>query len=695
MRRSTAALVAMLATMALMTEGANAAYTAPELVSYRGGELADTAYSAAISASGRYIAFAGSFDDVSGIYRKDLSTGEVELVAGASSEDPAISAPDAGAPSISADGRYVSFTTTAPLDPADDPGGCSSVYVRDMYIPATLPGAYVLASAVNGSTKSLTYSGSTGATACPGGGSAAADRVALSADGRRVAFTVIGASNLTGPANAVETPPNQIAVRDLDTDTTTLVSQTMASLGSTPQPVPDGAAISLAEIGGSTAAISADGSTVAWMGVEIPAQVPASDEPVPAGEGVFFPDQYAEPLWRRIGDGPDTPTRRITGGDDPLGCPEHCVGPLDTSFDLESGQHIDRGPEYGTFVDISGFGEGPQALEKITPQLSADGQVVALLSTQPETGHDPANPQGASYYLTANAFVVNMASGLSRTQALTPLTEWASDDFSDFATTGAVSTIAISPDGTRVAFSTTRIAFPLAPPALVTPAPSQAGAAQLYVANLAAGSLTLISSGYDGQPANNTASSPAFAGDDAHSLVFVSNATNLVYGAYNQGADLLFTASEVFTPATPGIDFLSPPPAVPTPTPRWQVLLTARPQADGSVMLYATVPGAGTVKATAKAALPVKVSSRSKRAKGTRVVLRSIAGGEAHPLKAGLVELRLKPAAAEGALLGRRTGLFATVTVVFNAAHHTTVTGEVQVTFHRSAKAAKRPARKR
>jgi Tol biopolymer transport system component len=689
MRRSIS-LVAALAALTIGTGSAQAAYTAPELVSYRGGELADAAYSAAISQSGEYVAFAGSFDDVSGIYRKDLSTGEVELVAGANSEDPAISAPDAGAPSISADGRYVSFTTTAPLDPADDPGGCSSVYVRDMDIPASDPGAYVLVSALNGSAKSLTYAGSTGGAACPGGGSAAADRVALSADGREVAFTVIGTSNLTGATNAVETPPNQVAVRDLDTDTTTLVSQTMASLGSTPAPVPDGAAIGQAEIGGSTAAISADGSTVAWMGIEIPAQAPASSQPAQeGGDGVFFPDQYAEPLWRRIGDGPDAPTRRVTGGDDPLGCPEHCTGPLDTSFDLESGQHIDRGPEYGTFVDIAGFEGG---LEGVTPQLSADGQVVAILSTQPETGHDPADPQGATYYLTANAFVVNMASGLSRTQALTPLTEWASDDFSDFATTGALSSIAISPDGTRVAFTTTRIAFPLAPPALITPELGQAGAAQLYVANLAAGSLMLVSTGYDGQPANNAVSSPTFAGDDAHTLVFASNATNLVYGAYNQGADLLFTASEVFAPPIGGIEYLGTAPAGPPTSPRWELLLSARPSGDGSVLLYATVPAAGSLQATAKAGVLVRIAERAGKAKRSRVITRTVASATAHPLGAGLVQLRLKTRAGDRSLVERRNGLFATVNVVFAVPHRPTLTGTVQVTFHRvpAKKAAKR-----
>ncbi len=140
-----------------------------------------------------------------GIYRKDLETGALDMVA----------AGDAGAPSISSDGRFVSFTTTA-TDPASGSGQqCSSVYVRDMSVPAGQPGAFTLASALNGTTAGLAYGGS--ATAgCPGGGSAAADRVALSADGSEVAFTVVGASDLTtGAGGPVTTPVAQVAVRDL------------------------------------------------------------------------------------------------------------------------------------------------------------------------------------------------------------------------------------------------------------------------------------------------------------------------------------------------------------------------------------------------------------------------------------------------------------------------------------------------
>ena len=343
-----AALAAAFLTGLLAPGWARAAYTPPQLVSFEGDTQFEGASNPAISADGRYVAFSGSFDGVSGVYRKDLLTGELEARRGLRQPGPALSAPDAGAPSISPEGRYVSFTTNARLDPADDQpgdaGDCSSVYVRDMSKAPGEPGAYILASALNGSAEGLAYTGSAEG-GCPGGGSSAAGRVALALSperGLEVVFTVLGQSDLTtGLPAQTTTAPAQIAVRYIATDTTMLVSQTLSSLGSaTPEAVPGGAAFSDratdSSTGESTAAISADGSTVAWMGVEIPEQAPASDALTianppesPGDTPEHFVDEYAEPLWRRIADGPAAPIRRVTGGDDPL-C--GCAGPLATHF---------------------------------------------------------------------------------------------------------------------------------------------------------------------------------------------------------------------------------------------------------------------------------------------------------------------------------------------------------------------------
>ena len=60
------------------------------------------------------------------------------------------------------------------------------------------------------------------------------------------------------------------------------------------------------------ASLSADGSTVAWMGQQISEQAP-----VMPGSDLADEPKYTEPLWRRIGGGESASTRRVTGGSDP------------------------------------------------------------------------------------------------------------------------------------------------------------------------------------------------------------------------------------------------------------------------------------------------------------------------------------------------------------------------------------------
>jgi WD40-like Beta Propeller Repeat len=696
------ALATTWATLALAAPPARATeYGVPVLVSFQGGDQAQAASQPALAAGGRYAVFTGTFDGISGVYRKDLESGELALVAGADPSDAALDAPDAGAPSVSADGRWVSFTTTTPLDPADDPGGgCASVYVRDMTVPIGLPGAYILASALDGSAQGLTYAGS-GVAGCPGGGSAAAARVALSADGRFVAFTVLGESDLTaGPGGPTTTPVRQVVVRDLATDTTTLVSQTLASLGGVPQPVEGGAAFGNAEgarlqIGDSTAAISADGSTVAWMGTEIPTQAPASAAPYPEGDAVppGFPSiDYAEPLWRRIADGPAAATRRVTGGDDPLcGCP----GPLATSFNPTPPEPDEVSPVGGTFIADSGLSPAATLYPAMTPQLSADGEKVAFLSTAPAPGKiaelRKAHPI-EGFTMRTNAFVADMAPGLSRAAALTRLTEWASANFNDSTADGDISDIAISPDGNRVAFVTSRTQFPLAPPALVTPALGFGVEPQLYVTDLRGGTLSEASHGYDGLPADKSIEDPSFAGEGDGDLTFASGATNLVYGAFNQGGSNVFLTEPDSSPAVPGKSRIGAAPTVGSAKARWELLLTAHRHPDGSVVVVATVPGTGRLVATARAAVPMGAIAKGKGdAAGRRgaVATRTIAAARTRARGVGTVRLRLRGRGPFRRLVAGPAGLFATITVHFRAAGHPALTGKVQATFARRHSGAK------
>ncbi|HEY4996790.1 MAG TPA: hypothetical protein VII03_02270, partial [Solirubrobacteraceae bacterium] len=225
--------LAFLASLTLVCSASADVFGPISLVSESPVQQAEYARDAAISADGRYVAFDGSFGARTGVWRRALQSGAVEEVAPGNAERP----------SISADGRYVSFTTTARLTPGDSNEG-PDVYVRDMDIQSSQPcqaGAegeaqacpFELASAVDGGEEALAYEA--GGTEY---GSLATGRTALSGDGRKVAFVTTAVSDLIGPRppQAPTTPAMQVAVRDLDTHSTQLVS-VAAPAGGEPRPV--------------------------------------------------------------------------------------------------------------------------------------------------------------------------------------------------------------------------------------------------------------------------------------------------------------------------------------------------------------------------------------------------------------------------------------------------------------------------
>jgi hypothetical protein len=613
------------------------------LVSGSPSLLASVAEAPAISEDGRYVAFAGAVGGVKGVYRKDLQSGELELVAPM--------APDAGAPSISADGRYVAFTTAAALLP-EDTNGCRDVYVRDMSLPASAPGALTLASSPDGTAQALEYE------PCAQG-SAAAGQGALSADGHKVVFTVGDPSNLLGGSSP--TPGAQVAVRDLVTDTTTLVSVTRDPATDLPtgQPVLGGG------VYGATATISANGSTVAWLGSSI-----ADQAPTLPGEEVRPGAEYVEPLWRRIDAGPLAPTRRVTGGGDPSapGCAGEevnfnapptpltaCYGPFNTNFTLSG----------------STPGEALYRGVVTTPRLSADGQLVAIVSGLPPTG---ANTIPFSAFPSTDAYVVNMAEGLTRRQALRQLTLAAYSE--NPAASGAIEDIAISPDGRRVAFTTERTDFPLSEPVdLAAPLGSSSG--ELYEVNLEANTLERVTQPYNHEASDGPASDPSFTADD-NTLAFASTASNLVYGDVNgRGAGLgsseVFTASEAVNPApVPATQSISPIPTFPAEPPDPQISSTASALRDGSVLVYVHIPSAGKVTATAQATLPITVRAASAGHKASdratrRLASVTLAHASAAKHAPGLLTLHLRPSSQYHAFVAARTGVYAAVSVQFRS----------------------------
>jgi hypothetical protein len=713
-------------------------------------QQADYAADAVISGDGRYVAFDGSFGGRTGVFRRDLLTGEVAVVAEG----------DAVEPSISEEGRYVSFTTTARLDEENDTNSAPDVYVRDMDRPSSQPCpehweaseeareacAFTLVSAVNGSAQGLSYAYSSNQVLEETHlhfeethfGSLAAGRSAMSANGRYVAFVTSAVSNLANPDRPLrpagpeppETPALQVAVRDLQTRETQLVSVVRDPVSGgpelneagQPEPVPtvsEGATLYGALYDGGSppvfpspwvgASISADGSTVAWMGQQIGAQAQ-----VLSATDVATQPPYTEPLWRRIGEGPQAPTRRVTGGSDPsnplcaasgeteLAKPptlsDPCQGPFDT---------------LGELGEDAGLWTGGTAYDYL-PRLSADGLTVAFIANAREVASGEEFKTAES---SSDLYVVDMRDGLTRVQALRRLTELAGGNFSDPARVAPIVDFDVSPDGTQVAFSTERTVFPLGSPAFVSAPAAQVGVVELYDADLADETLTRVTQGYEGQPAEvppsttSVTDSPSFS-ENGDLLAFCSNADNLVYGDGNKASDAFVVPRLQFAP-TPTPQDISSPPAGPALGSLWELGVTALSQRDGSVLLDVEAPGGGALLASAQGVVQVAAAHslaahrRGRRSHGVRtrgalvldaktatsVVSRRVAGAVKGVSEEGLVTVVLTLAPSYRALASRPGGLSTMVTVTFAAAGHKTLSQSVPVTFVRAPQPERRSRR--
>jgi Tol biopolymer transport system component len=680
--------LALLAPLGFCRPAAADVFEAITLASADSRQQADHADDPAISADGRYIAFDGSVAGRSGVFRRDLLTHEIETVA----ED------DGRSPSISADGRYVSFTTTAQLDEEYDTNAAPDVYVRDMRNPnsepcrrerdeSSEPCAFTLVSAVDRSRRGLSYEyGANPSIEEHRYGSVAAGRSALSADGRRVAFVTTAASNLSGPG----TPQLQVAVRELDAQSTELVSVRSG----TAEPVPVSAEGGYGAVypGGSQrpvfpnispigASISADGSTVVWMGQEIEQQAP-----VLALEPHMEP-KYAEPLWRRIAAGPGAPIRRVTGGGDPVSgtcaasgelgltspptLSDPCQGPLDTAVVNEGGI----------------WGLAPVAAD--LPKLSADGRIVAFASNAPQVG---VGGFGNTFDFTDDLYIADMSDGLTRVQAFRRLTEVAGGNSAETERVAPIGDLGVSPDGSEIAFSTQRTIFPLGSPTYVNAPRGVAAAQELFDVNLANDTLTRVTQSYEGaqgEPTSALTGSPSFSGD-GDALAFSSGANNLVYGDGNGASDAFVVRRKRF-PAQAVSQYISAAPANPTTRVDWLLGLSASSRRDGSVLLEAQVPGAGTLRAGAQGSVRAKRCKRGRRGPcrrgGTTVATRTVASRVLHSRAPGLALTVLRLSTRYGSLAKRHGGLSARATVTFTAPGHPKLQGRIAVTFRRALKA--------
>jgi hypothetical protein len=767
-----AALVCLLAT--LMPARAQADLFGPiSLVSagsLGGGaqQQAEYAHDAVISGNGVYVAFDGSIAGVTGVWRRDLATGALEQVAGG----------DAEMPSISANGQYLSFTTNeggslpAITDgsPVEAPKQeAVNVYVRDMAVGSGEAGAFILASAANGTSEALEYHAA-GTTL----GASAAGRSAISADGSEVAFVTTAVSNIV-PYPAVEeeerkrgetpqphTPPDQVAVRRIASEETILVSRCYYGCGESAssgaaEPVVGKGQLGAVYVGERLAfpsvqetgewpgaSISADGSTVAWMGEEIGEQAPTLP-------GETFEPKYTEPLWRRIAPGSETPTERVTGGSDP-GNPLCAASGESALPAAPSASDPCQGPfvvEQGESTTTGIWGES-RGIGDFIPRLSADGYTVAFLSEERLLAEGLDFGRGGDGQ-PSDLFVADMHPGLTRVQALTPLTEIGPEKLTYAA---PIADFEISADGQQIAFSTARTQFPLGFPQFEDAPAPEPGMPELFDIDRRNGTFVRVTHGYTGGPSEQPhktnlqeedqygtlpagfgALSPSFSAD-GDKLVFTSTADNLVYGDGNtppgnapsaapaNGSDAFLVEPTAFA-SLPTPQYVSPAPATGT-GPMRRLGVTALSRANGSVLLYVAVPSIGTLTADARGALLVRPGSPSRAArhapgsprsvhhapgsshasrradraasrKGRRqlVVTRTlaVAAKAAHAPAGELITLVLRLGKVYAGLAAQPGGLSASAYITFSSPGEPTLRASVPVTFKLAAHASRRSAR--
>lgn len=580
-----------------------------------------------------------------GIFRYDRVTGAIQLVADGS--EVWTEGPEKGArifrgaenPSVSADGRYVVFSTAQQLV-LQDTNENVDVYVRDMDVPLTPDrkdsGAYRLVSAKGGGEDPATYGVSSQSFPGDQPGAEVWPNTAISADGNYVVFRT-GEVTSDLPDGGSVIAPEQLFVRSLSARTTTLISRETAGGDAA------GGAVG-------PASISGDGTTVAWVGTNAPAQT------------IFLPGESlsaSQPyyLWQRWQE--DGRTRRITGLADP-------EDPACHEGESVTQDPLSAGPCYGP------LSEQESSLASITssaPSMSNDGYTVAFLA-------GAALRPNITKSAGLDAFITSMAPGMTRKNSTRELTLGVKSG--NPGSTPSIESLALSSDGGTLAFTTLRDSFVLAEPRSIgtfRPVPTSS---DLYVVHLAENTLERAILGFDGEDPNGSVLAGPSLDDNGSNVAFTSSASNLIFGDANE-------ASDAFTATLQGPAGTAPPPTgVNAAQAGFALTASASPELGlsvkrgkgGALTLLVETPGEGKLSANANGSITL-VTGHKKRKK--HVVL-ARASGVARA--EGTTTLTLRVASKYGNELKKSGKIKALVTVLFAPpAPGETLSAEVGTTF--------------
>jgi hypothetical protein len=658
------------------------------------------------------------------LFRKDRETGEVDLVARPARKQGnvfthcGLTGTNAD---MSADGRYVAFSTMEQLHPSDT-NFLEDVYVRDMTKaigtnPAQAatddPLAWELVSSLDGPTHTApTYSPARTSCGAPsdlpgtrGGSSLPSNSEAISADGRRVIFNTLKTSNLPD-GTAANTPRLNLFWRDLDSDETRTVTRDRAS------GLPVG-------IGGSVptllaAALSGDGSKVAWIGSHGPAQT-SMDQPKEYGRPQD--DQTVRhTFWRDVvAEGGTAAARRpaplIDMDDD--GCTAALLGELDRD---EIDDYSQQGPCLGAVAHDTHEQAGASGRDLA---LSHDGMTVAW--TMVAVPRPSTRSVGGGGAWGADAWVTSMDPDLSRKAATRIVTRAPvpSGEETPPGQYAGIERVSLSADGRLLALRTDRTEFSsLTTPAPVGPMPTLASSNVFRVtlgADRTPQVLELVTHGADecGDPVdmNGGGGDGLRYSADGSAIAFDSDASNLVAGAGSSetvpAKTDVFVSTPLAGPVGPGPcdpppdpggggdtggggDFGGggggtttpppPPPAGDPPAagPARVRLGAAKVNRKGVVQLRLSVPGPGALQAVATA--PNARASQRRKRKVT------YGRGRATAPRAGAVTLTVKPTSAGRKLMRRRRALPVQIKVTYRPRSGPASTSTKRVTVRRPAR---------
>jgi Tol biopolymer transport system component len=320
-----------------------------------GGDSNNNSGEPSISADGRYVAFRSGATDLvpggtpsGGVFVRDLQSATTELVAGESFGD--LSIIEHLEPSISANGRFVAFTTVI-VDRVGSAEDIVDIYVRDLDEGTT---TRVNVDANGGDANDISGTAS------------------ISADGRYVAFDSY-ASDLVANDSGQD---NDVFVRDMQASTTTRVS--LDTAGGEPNNQ------------SSVPSISAEGRYVVFSSAASDL-VPADGTAGPGGVDVFVRDLQLATTSRAsvdtAGGDPDGPSGNLFSGGPSISADGRYVAFSTAASDLvpDDGNSThdvvvrDLATRTTTLASAGALGEQANDLSG-GPSISADGRYVAFKS---------------------------------------------------------------------------------------------------------------------------------------------------------------------------------------------------------------------------------------------------------------------------------------------------------------------------